>query len=63
MNNSAVRFEIRQQASMAREQEGFEQRMQQVEAGLAWQPITDWDYDCWVVKRQTQQMRLPVPAK
>jgi hypothetical protein len=48
---------------MAREQEGFEQRMQQVEAGLAWQPITDWDYDCWVVKRQTQQMRLPVPAK
>jgi hypothetical protein len=37
--------------------------MQQVEAGLAWQPITDWDYDCWVVKRQTQQMRLPVPAK
>ncbi len=61
MNNSAVRFETRQQAGTARVQEGSEQRMQQVEAGLAWQPITDWDYDCWVVKRQTQQMRLPAP--
>ena len=35
MNNSAVRFEIRQQADTAMEQEDFEQRMKQVVGGLA----------------------------